>query len=246
VFFLIAASLVLCGSPRPARAQETPAPFAYAWTIFLGEKEIGSAASRFVPDAAASGISLVETGKREFLTGFGPFSVHFREETEVVWDGSGLMTSFVSRGGVNDRLDTLTASRAADGAVTWKRVRDGRAVERTFLAGDFDYTDGDRFLTRLVGADEAREFRIVSLSKGRICRMRYRFLGWETVTVGERTIRAARIGTDGQGGEGIVLIDDLGIAVSLTIETLFGDFSFVPRGPGPTLDGPDRSGPSGR
>ena len=243
---LIVASLFLCDHPGPLCAQEVRAPFAYTWKIVLGQREIGRAVSHFVPGADGPGPSLAETGRREFTAGFGPFIIHFREETEVVWDGSGLMTSFVSHGGVNGGLEERTALRDTDGAVTWKRIKNGTSDEKRFRPDDFDYTDADRFLTRLLDADKPKSLRILSLSKGRIYRMTYRFAGWETAAIGGGTIRAARMETDGPGGEGFLLIDDLGIAVSLTIQSLFGDFSFVPCDPGEIPAGFDPIERSGR
>jgi hypothetical protein len=224
--FLLAA---LFPSRTPA-AENTPAPFSYAWKIVFRGEEIGHALSRFSYRDSGGELSLVEAGTREFSTGFAGMAISFSQETSVVWDQSGLMETYVSRSAVGGRKTEGRAERRADGAVSWKLISEGEVKERLFSPEEFDYTDGDRFLTRLGPGTEPRTFRILSLGRGKVVSITYRFVGREIIEIGDTRIEASRVAMEGPGVDGTLSIDDLGIALGFTMEMFFGDFSFIPTG----------------
>lgn len=227
----VAACLLLAAlfPSRTPAAENTPAPFSYAWKIVFRGQEIGHALSRFSYRDSGE-LYLVETGTREFSTGFGGMAIAFSEETNVVWDQSGLMETYVSRSAVGGRETERRVERRADGAVGWKQISEGEVKEKLFSPEDFDYTDGDRFLTRLGPGTEPLTFRILSLGRGKVVSITYWFVGREIIEIDDTRIEASRVAMEGRGVEGTLSIDDLGIALGFTMETFFGDFSFIPTG----------------
>ncbi len=217
-------------SPQLLRAGDIPAPFSYAWKIVFRGEEIGHALSRFSFRDVDGNLYLTEAGTRGFAAGFGPITITFSEETSVIWDESGLMMSYVSDSTIGKRRTERRAERGPEGAVVWRSVSAGDAEEKLFSPGEFDYTDGDRFIGRPGQGTDPRTFRVLSLSRGKILSITYRLVGREVVDVGGARIEASRVIMDGPGGEGTFLIDDLGIALGFTIDTFLGDFSFIPTG----------------
>ncbi len=238
----IIAALLVLALPPPLCAQDVPTPFTYAWKIVFRDNEIGHSLSRFAWTKTADGTLLSERGVREFTAGLGPFTIHFYERAGVDWDEAGLMRTLESRGEVNGRAWERRAERGENGVVRLTLVKRGREDQKVFSPDEFDWTDADRFLTRIVGKQDPVRLRVLSLSKGKVVRMTYRFVGWEEITVGIEKVRAGRVMMKGPDGDGFVLVDDLGIPVMFTIESLFGDFSFVPIDPRGLPDdfGPER------
>jgi hypothetical protein len=215
-------------SQPPAPAADAPAPFSYTWRIVFRGKEIGHAVSRFSYRDVNGEPLLVETGNREFTADLGVITVDYAEETSVVWDRSGLMKTYVSRSSVRGRDTCRRAERRTDGSVGWRSDSEGKVRERTFAPGEFDFTDGDRFIPRLGDGTGPRTLRILSLGRGKVVSLTYRFVGREVIGVGDSKVEVLRVEVEGTGGKATLLIDDLGIAVEFTMDALFGDFSFIP------------------
>jgi hypothetical protein len=221
--FLLALTLL----PQVLPARDVPDPFAYTWKIVYKDKEIGHARSFFSYRTIGGDFFLTEEGVRAFSVRFGGIPIAFSEKTSVVWNRDGLMETYVSRSTIGSHTEERRAERRADGAVVHKKTTDNEIAEEVFPPGEFDYTDADRFITRLCHGTDPRTLRILSLGNKEIVSFTYRFMGRETIRVNDKAIEVSRVAVEGPNGEGILLVDDLGIAVSLTMETSFGDFSFV-------------------
>jgi hypothetical protein len=228
-----AACVCLClaaFSQSAALAADTPAPFSYTWKIVFRGKEIGHALSHFSTVDVNGEPCLTETGSRGFTADLGVITVDYSEETSVVWGRSGLMRTYVSRSILRGRRTERRAERRTDGSIGWKSDSEGKVKERLFAPDEFDYTDGDRFIPLLGTPTEPRTLRILSLGRGTVASLTYRFAGREVIDVGGTETEVSRVEVKGRGWKGTLMTDGLGIAVEFTMEPFFGDFSFVPTG----------------
>jgi hypothetical protein len=220
-------SLVSVILPRSSVAGDLPDPFAYTWKIVYRGKDIGRARSLFSYREGAGGVLLVEEGVRTFSVGLGGVTVDCSEEIEVVRDADGLMKTYRCRRTIDDSVEERYAQRTDDSALVLKITGPDGTTEEMFGSEAFDYTDADLFAARLDDPAAPRTFRILFIGRNQVVPVTYRATGRETAAAGGADIAVRRVTAQGPKSEATMLVDDLGIAVRLTMESLFGDFSFI-------------------
>ncbi len=221
---MLAVSAIL---PRSSVAGDLPEPFTYTWKIVYRGKDIGQAQSLFSYREARRGPLLVEEGVRTFSVGLGGVTVDCSEQIDIVRDADGLIKTYRSRRTIDEVVEERYAERTGNGAVVWKITDPDGTSEETFAPGTFDYTDADLFAAHLGDGTEPRTLRILFIGRSQIVPVTYRVAGRETAAAGGAEIAARRVMAQGPRSEAMMLVDDLGIAVRLTMESFFGDFSFI-------------------
>lgn len=199
-----------------------------AWRITLRDKEVGYSLARFFYSDEKTGHLFKEEGIKVLYGHVALLKITCVEETSTIWGEDGLVSTFTSFRDINGVSEIRKAERRGDGSLVWTLEKGGTIREKTFGKDDFDFTGRDLYMRDICNKSSPVEYRILSVSDGKIYSITYRAIGSEKVEGTNGILNCHKVEINGPMGDGVFLIHNMGISISFTTRFLLGKFSFYP------------------
>ena len=199
-----------------------------AWRISFRERNVGYSISHFSSVYRGEDVLLKEEGIKKISADIAVMKIAFFEETQTLWDTHGFVKEFASDRDINGAHERREANRKADGSVAWRLVKGGETYERVYKREDFDYTGRDLYLNTLEKKPGPVSYRVLSVSDGNVHTITYQALGLEEVMGSTGLVSCSRISIKSSKGDGVFLVNDLGLPLCFNLDFFLGAFSFSP------------------